>query len=181
MEYYYDIYLNFNEYPINYYEWENNDEIERVLKIPIIKVESIKEFIEYKVNIDIDLNKFIITDGINSVALELINGSVAYLSYLTYEDEESVNELAYNLPVTKLNVEYKSKRDIPFELRKDSFIKKVFKSFLENSDKELLKYIYFDITNKTSSDISKIKNFLIQDIEINFGDKYINIYDKICK
>ena len=46
MKYYYDITLNFNELPINFYEWEKSDDIERILKIKVYKVNDLKDYID---------------------------------------------------------------------------------------------------------------------------------------
>lgn len=181
MEYYYDIYLNFDEYPINYYEWEASDDIERILKIPVIKVEDVKKIIEYHSIIKDVPNRFIISDGINSIALELINKKVAYLSSLSYSDEESVNELAHNLSTTELDITFLDKREIPFELRKESKNKKMFISLINTANPELLKYVYYDLTNKTLNNPDKIKDILLKDISNNFNDKYIELYEKLCK
>ena len=62
MKYYYDIYLNFYDYPINYYEWDIGDKIEKILKIPIIRVNEIEEFISHISNIDINYEQFILSD-----------------------------------------------------------------------------------------------------------------------
>ena len=39
--------------------------------------------------------------------------------------------------------------------------------------------MYLQITNKDSKDIEKIKKFLVQDINSNLSDKYIDLYRKI--
>lgn len=181
MKYIYDIYLNFNDYPINYYEWDESDSLERVLKIPIVKVEDIRPFILYNMEIyDMD-DMVIITDGINAIALEIIRSKVAYVSCLTYEDELAVLELSSNMEVSNLNYKLLDKRVIPSILRKDALIQKVLLTKIEASDIDELKYIYYEITNKDSSNINKIKNFLKGDILNNFNQKYVNLYEKIYK
>lgn len=181
MEYYYDISLNFFEYPVQYYEWEKEDDIERVLKIPIIRVEDIKDIIMYYAKINIEYPKLILSDTINCIAIEIIDGNVAYLSMLRYEDEECINDLVENMEVTTLDIELKEKRKIPFELRKDTLTKKLLSAFIKEASDEILQYIYYDITEKSSSNIKKIKEYLLQDIHLNFNDKYINLYEKMCK
>ena len=53
MKYYYDIILNFNEIPINFYEWESDDDIERLLKIKVYKVKDLKDIISYNMQINL--------------------------------------------------------------------------------------------------------------------------------
>ena len=48
-------------------------------------------------------------------------------------------------------------------------------------DSDELKYIYYEITNKDSSNIDKIREFLKGDIKNNFNQKYVNLYEKIYK
>lgn len=181
MKYIYDIYLNFNDYPISYYEWEETDNLERVLKIPIIKVEDIEPFILYNMEIDNIEGMVIVTDGINALALEIINSKVAYVSCLSYEDELTIAELSSNLEISNVNYRLLDKRHIPTSLRKDAIIQKVLLSQIDDGNVDELKYIYYDITNKDSSNIDKIKSFLKRDILNNFNQKYVNIYEKIYK
>lgn len=181
MKYIYDIYLNFNDYPINYYEWEENDTLERVLKIPIVRVEDMEPFILYNMEIDDIDDKVIVTDGINALALEIISSKVAYVSCLSYEDELTVCELSSNMEVSNISYKLIDKRVIPFVLRKDVLIQKVFLNKVEESDIDELKYIYYEITNKDSSSVDKIKKFLKEDILNNFNQKYVNLYEKIYK
>lgn len=181
MKYYYDIYLNFNEYPIQYYEWSNNDSLERYMKLPIFRVDNISDYIKYHMDVDIDISPFIISDGINALALELIDKDVAYLSYLSYSDETCVNEVASNLSITKLKYKKKNKRDIPFTLRLDMFIQKILLKKVEESNNDFIHYIYYDITGYDDIEIDAMRNFLMDDIKNNFNDKYVNLYQKICK
>ena len=99
MKYYYDIILNFNEYPINYYEWEKDDDIERFIKIKVIKVDDVKDFILYNMNIELADDVYVLSDGVNSIAIEVISKHVAYISSLTYEDELNVCNLAKKMEV----------------------------------------------------------------------------------
>lgn len=181
MKYYYDIYLNFNEYPINYYEWRKDDNLERYLKVPIFRVESIIDFIKYHIKIDIDISPIILSDGINAIALELIDKRIAYLSYLSYEDESCICEIAANLDITYFKYEKGNKRYIPFELRTDTLIKNILLKEVENSSNDFIKFLYYDITGNESKTIEDMRSFLIEDINNNFNDKYVNLYQKICK
>ncbi len=181
MKFIYDIYLNFNDYPINYYEWSENDTLERVLKIPIIKVDDITPFILYNVEIKDLSDKVILSDGINAIALEIIDSKVPYVSYLTFDDELGVCELIREVPRQKIDYKILEKRDIPTPLRKDLFMQKIMLSKIDFIDSDELKYIYYEITNKDSSNIDKIREFLKGDIKNNFNQKYVNLYEKIYK
>lgn len=126
MEYYYDIILNFNDYPIHYYEWNEFDNLERFTKLPIIRVKNMQKFINYHATIKDIPEHVIISDGVTSIALELVNESVAYLSSMSYDDELSINEIAHDMEITELQVEFKEKRFIPLILREDIIMQKKF-------------------------------------------------------
>ncbi len=181
MKYIYDIYLNFNDYPINYYEWEESDTLERVLKIPIIKVADLTPFILYNMEISDLKDKVIVSDGINALALEIIDSKVAYVSYLAYDDELTVSELTRTMPISDVNYKLLDKRYIPSSLRKEAFMQRIFLSKIDSIELDELKYIYYEITNKDCSNIDKIRKFLKSDIEHNFNQKYVNLYEKIYK
>lgn len=181
MKFIYDIYLNFNDYPINYYEWNESDTLERVLKIPIIKVDDIAPFILYNVEIKDLSDKVILSDGINAIALEIIDSKAPYVSFLTYEDELCVCELIRELPRQEISYKLLEKRDIPTSLRKDLFMQHIMLSKIDFIDSDELKYIYYEITNKESSNIDKMRLFLKGDIKNNFNQKYVNLYEKIYK
>lgn len=181
MKFIYDIYLNFNDYPINYYEWEKSDTLERVLKIPIIKVDDIAPFILYNVKVKDLKDKVILCDGINAIALEIIDEKVPYVSFLTYDDELCVCELIRELPREKITYQLLEKRDIPTSLRSDLLMQHIMLSKIDFIDSDELKYIYYEITNKDSSNIDKMRGFLKGDIKNNFNQKYVNLYEKIYK
>ena len=179
MKYYYDITLNFDEYPIPYYEWDQSDRLDNYLKLPIYHVKSIVPFIEYHTSWDKEKDTFIISDGINALAIEVIDHKSAYLSFLSYKDEDCINEIALNMEYSELRYERNKKRVLPFELRKHRFIKCYLLKMIDNANKDLLRYIYYDITGKDSNNLINIKKFLIQDINANFNDKYILLYQKM--
>ena len=179
MKYYYDITLNFNESPINFYEWENDDDIERILKIKVYKVKDIRDFIEYNMEVDLNDDKYILCDGINSIAIEVINGHVAYLSNLSYDDEISICQMTRNMDITNIKYNKTTKRKIIHDLRGSIIIKKCLLNVINDNNEYLLRYMYLDITNKDSKDIKKIKRYLIKNINNDLNDKYVDLYRKI--
>ena len=176
MEYFYDIKLSFDEYPINYYDWEG---FERLLKVRVIRVDNISDIIMYHASIDLDDGIYILSDTINAIGIDVINNNICYLSYLKYDDENYSIRIAERLEVSDLNVRLKNKRYIDNELRFDKRIKKILTKLIEDGNDNLIKYIYYDITDKYSNDISRIKKFLLTDLKNNFSKKYINLYENI--
>lgn len=181
MKYYYDITLNFNEYPINYYEWEKDDDIERFIKIKVIKVDDVKDFILYNMDIELDDDVYVLSDGVNSVAIEVISKHIAYISSLTYEDELNVCNLAKKMEVQDIKYKIIDKRKIIHELRNNIIIKKCLLNTIKESNEYLLKYMYLEVTDHDSNDLDKIKKYLVNDINNNLSDKYIELYRKIIK
>lgn len=181
MKYYYDIYLNFYDYPINYYEWDISDKIEKIIKIPIIRVNEIEEFISHISNININLNQFILSDCVNSVAVELIDHKSVYLSYLPYRDEEYVNRLASTIDISKIEYKHISSRTIPTNLREENKIKKIIKEYINQASNDELEYLYLDLTNKKSKSVNKIKDYLSKSVDNNLDSYFYYLYQKICK
>lgn len=179
MKYYYDIILNFNEIPINFYEWESDDDIERLLKIKVYKVKDLKDIISYNMKINLDDDKYVLCDGINSIAIEVINSHVAYLSFLTYEDEINICKMVRKMDVTNLEYKKGKKRKIIQDLRGTLVIKNCLIAKINERDPYLIKYMYMDVTNKDSSDIDKMRDYLINEINHDLSDKYIDLYRKI--
>lgn len=179
MEYYYDIYLNYYDYPINYYEWDSEDSIEHFNKLPIIKVDDIKKIILNEAIIKCNYKNVILSDGINSIAIEIVDNKVRYLSSLSYKDENRINEIVLDMVDTKLDIEFLKRRNIPTDLRSISLIKKVLIKKIEELDRYFLKYLYYDITKKECNDVRKMKKYLLDDIKNNFNEKYIKLYDII--
>ena len=83
--------------------------------------------------------------------------------------------------MTVTNISYKklTKRKIIHELRGTLIVKNCLLAALKENNEYLLRYMYLQITNKDSKDIEKIKKFLVQDINSNLNDKYIDLYRKI--
>ena len=181
MSYFYDIYLNFNDYPIQCYDWCDDDNIERILKVKMFRVLNIDDFIKYECDIDLNDGIYLLSDTINAIGIEVINKRIAYLSYLKYSDELNVCKAVCNLDLQKLDYKRKKKRVINHELREDKKIKNELLSLIKESNDNLLMYIYYDITNKYSNKINDIRSFLIEDILNNFNQKHINLYQNICK
>lgn len=181
MDYYYDVYLNFNDYPIHCYDWKIDDNIERILKIKLIRALNIDDLISYECNIELDDGTYLISDTINAIGIEVINKKIVYLSYLRYIDEFNVCNSVKKLDIYPLKYKKNKRRIIINDLREDIKIKKEMLNLVNECNDNLLMYIYYDITNKYSNKIDEIKLFLINDILNNFNQKYINLYQNICK
>lgn len=179
MKYYYNIYLNFYDYLISYYEWNKDDNIEFFYKLPIYKVSDIKRIISEKAKINIDEKNAIISDGINSIAIEVLDKDIVYLSSISYSDEEKISGIALDIFDSDIEINYYGNRENKNDLRSNYLIKKILINKINENNKYFLKYLYYNITNMDSDNLNYIKDYLIEDINNNFNDKYRNIYDII--
>ena len=125
MNYYYEVKLNFNDIAYKFYEWDKNDKLEIVKKIPIVKIKSKilkkmitnnfkieKDFLNYISNKTLCKNNYIIKnacifcDTKSSIAIEFDDdGKSIARSFLLLEDENSVCELSYSFKYYDLNIE----------------------------------------------------------------------------
>ena len=126
MYYYYDILLNFgNDNELySFYEWEKDDALEFIKKIPLFRVstETILDHLQYQIKYEKDIveliknkavikssnstleNLMVISDNKNALALELDeNGKVISRSNLLLNDEENLLEMLVAMNETNFN------------------------------------------------------------------------------
>lgn len=174
MQYYYDIDLHFEDQYINYYEWDSKEHFNR---LPIYKVESTRVFLENEIELIIEYKNAIVSDGIVSLGLEIIDNKVIYVSSLPYEDEFKINKLAMSMN-NKLDYKIIKKKELKLKTNIDK-IKNIYLDLIEKGDKDFIKFLYYEITGDISSNILNMKKFLSNDVKINFSDKYYQLYDMI--
>lgn len=190
MNYIYDIILNFNNYYFDFYDWNKNDKITEIRKIPIFKVNSkvlnelkyntfilnnnfmnkIKNKCEYFIGRTVKLNtSFLLTDGIDVVAFQI--GKKIYYSSLQIDEELDILD---NLKIMEENVDYKivKKNKINnFKTRNQIIIEKNLKEklnklFKENNESKI-KYIYYECFNEKINNIKLIKEKLMNNNNLN--------------
>lgn len=186
MNYVFDVCLNFNKELINFYEWDNNDEILYFLKTPVFKIEEelMEDFIKHDIKVDslflkkiynksqIYFNKnnksenyfCILTTDKKSVGLNINkNGYVIGKSYLSLEEETEVTEFAKFIKYSLINYKIIKKNNIRenYLTRKETknikYIKDYLNDLYKNNRIEELKYLYYEIFDDKSSDCKKIK------------------------
>ena len=190
MNYVYDIILNFSDsFFYDFYEWDVNDNIINLKKVPIIKVNknTIYDFINYKIKIDKnflstinnktiflkkDKNKYnyicILSDGKKSIGICFYkNGFVLYKSAMLLDEEDEVNKMISNQKEININYkkyEYNSNKILRCDIKRKKEIIKELNREYKNKEYDKLKYIYYEIYNKQSNDIESIYNTLINNI-----------------
>lgn len=203
MNYYYDVLLNFQDNYYMFYEWDENDFIEYIKKIPLIHIDN-KVFIDLYTKIvkfDLDFlkliknktklkhNKYlkysaIFSDGKNSIALELNDdGLVINKSSLILEDELNINEFMYSISITDLNYQIISESKINKETRQELLIKKVLRLEVEgmynNKEYSKLKYIYLEWFNELLDNPLIMYKNMLDKIDSDLTEKEYRIYKLI--
>lgn len=200
MNFIYDIVLNFNKDFYNFFEWNKNDNIINVKKIPIFLIDNdtftsmkydnvivSKEFIDLirdktytytrsKLGISclISNNKEVIAVLFND------NGNLIKRSSLMLDEEEEVLDEIENDSLYKINIIKRRKVNIEnvnrnIKEKKDFLIKYIN----EEKNDINLKYLYYDYFEKDENNIKTIKNDLIKEIKNNWNKKLNNFYDTV--
>lgn len=198
----YDILLNFNKELIQFYEWEENDNIKCIRKIPLIKVnasfindiltnkikieENLQKEIENKAELyDEDLNEYnkiaILTDGLRAYGYSFNNNEI---SSLLVDEEKEILRLANKMieETYLYKVEIYNYRNNELLTRKEKEIKnnliKEFNNLYRNKKEEKLNYYYYEYFNKTPNDIENVYNSLIKSTK-NINNKHYQLYEII--
>lgn len=198
MKYIYDIVLNFNEEFFEFYDWNLNDEITHIKKIPIIKIDSLK-MNEIKNN-DIEFDKdflskienkaetfkkkikyaFLITDDTEVIALK-ITDKINYSSLQITEELDILEDLNLNYYDLKYNLK-KKKNNYLLKTRLQYEIKNKVIDFITNlendTDIEKLRYIYYECFNRKELE----KQVILENIKKQIKNKeiYLKLMD-FCK
>lgn len=209
MLYIYDILLNFNGYNIiDFYEWENDDLIYYIKKIPIYRVSNKlindimksdiifeKEFLDkIYLKTDYSLKKeknksfymVLLSDIRTVIALKLLeSGEIEAKSSLLLEDELEILNIVERLDVYNINYKIGKKLNniydfLTREERKiKSFIINELKKLYNKEDKCKLSYYYYEYFNDKSVDINYIYNELIKSMNNEINIKHLRLYELI--
>lgn len=178
--YFYDIYVCFNDEYMSFYEWDSSL-VERMLKLEIVRVEDIKVFLEYDLDIEYPDRIILLSDTLNAIAVDIKSNRIVGISSLRLSDEEEICKLASNIGVTDINLALKSHKELKYPFSHENMQKKIFESSILNGSDDYIKYLYNYVFNKKSSNIEFMKQRLLKDIETNFGESYLNLYKIIYK
>lgn len=203
MIYIYDVLLNFNTSLIEFFEWEENDLIKYVKKLPIYKVSDdfLYNLVKNEIKVSDDfLNEIkdktlfeekseefkycsLLTN--NKIVLGVLFnefGNVLYLSRLLIEEEKEILTIANRLSLYHINYEICNfNNEISDNLtRKERNIKNnllnKINDLYKNNDYEKLSYLYYEYFNKIGNNNDKIYNSLILSMD-NFNSKHTALYD----
>lgn len=204
MNYIYDILLNFNIKMIDFFEWEKNDLILHIKKIPIYKIdiENFEKILthhfivneEFLYNIYLktemwnnnknkdDLYYSLFTDGNGVFAAKFDKyGKCMERSSLYIDEELEVLEICERLSLKKVNFELKNKINSNFKTRKEknteNFLLEKLDELKNNNDYNKIKYLYFECFNKNENDINKALIKIKDIIEKNYNDKNKELFN----
>mgnify|MGYP004455915283 CR=1 FL=1 len=205
MNFYYEIKLNFSDNELyKFYEWSENDKLDLIKKIPIIKVKTalFKEIYNNNFEISEDLfnyisgktivkdnlnieNACIFCDTKNCVAIEFDkNRKSIARSTLLLEDENNICEVSFSIKMKDIEIKKIDKLNYSHEFRQETKIKNVItKEILElykNKDKNKLEYLYYEWFNEKETNLDIILKKMLQDIKKELKSIHCEIY-KIIK
>ena len=196
MNYMYDVLLNFNDFPYDIFEWNKDDKINHIRKIPLFKLKTadLSNLINKNVRLDNDfLNKiyiktelynkknldyaFIATDGKIAFAFSY-NTKLKYSQLFLDEEEEAIN---YSLNLNFYNIKYdiiNNKNIDLLKTRNETYMRRFIYSQLKKiKNKDKLNFIFLECFNKKSEDVL---NDLYHELENDFENIYYKLY-KILK
>lgn len=183
MTFVYDVLLNFQKDFFDFFEWNSNDNIVHIKKIPLIKVcnndynmfkNSLvcfnKDFISsfFNKTETVSLPKkhipyaFLVSNGCETIALKLNRkGFNEYKSSLLFDEDDEVSNIAFSLAETKPKYVIKKKCEVcSFKTRNEKNAEKYIihniNLLYKNHEFDKLKYIYLDCFNVKENDIKKI-------------------------
>lgn len=204
MNYIYDILVNFNEFPYDFYDWNNDDPIEHIRKIPLFKISSDK-FLELK-NSDIVITEewmdkiqnkcevfqskgvdkiayaALFTDAMEAIAIEFNHqGKTIGKSRLLVDEESEVLEVADRIHHTILDYQIVKINKIDElktrqEIEIAEYLHNQIKQ-LEEDNVEKLKYLYYECFNKKEEDQHKIVKSIEQSLKNEWNSTYPQVYE----
>jgi len=189
MSYIYDIFLNFNKEIIDFYDWNSDDIVYHIRKVPIFKIstENIYDFycnkvklesgflelIENKTEVFMDRELIripfcsLFTDGNTVLALKLDDRGIACeKSVLLIPEELEVIDFCERMNVFNIKYEVlKEENMVEFKTRYEKNLYNYLNNQLQLLDKKndmaKLKYLYYECFNSKEIDKNKIVKTLI--------------------
>ena len=199
MTYVYDILLNFEKEFFDFFEWNSDDDIMHIKKIPIFRVTN-KEFYLFrdcsirfhKSFMDKIFNKterfsreknkiayaFLVSNGHETMALKLNkNGINVYKSSLLLDEEDEVTDIGFNNKEVIIGYDVlEDNREVCFKTRKEKELEKYLNNYIDNlyknKENAKLQFLYLDCFNTREKDIKKIYEAL--KFEVFNGSKNVD-------
>lgn len=200
MTYIYDILVNFSECYFDFYDWNENDNILHVKKMPIIKVNSdflynvkFNDVIVSKDLIDRIFNraeffkkrnnrcKYVccLCDGNSAIGVSFdISGNVLYRSSLLLDEENEIINITDDVSVDDYSFIVNNVNDCDFfKTRYEIYIQKYIVGELNLINDDKLQYLYYDCFDRLENNKNVILKDIYYELENNFSAIYLKIYD----
>lgn len=193
MNFIYDILVNFSDDLYDFYEWNTDDNVTHIRKIPLFKVstETLEKLKNYNVKVDLDFlkklenktEKFtsrdvekitycaLFSDSNDVYALKFNEkGNNIKISKLLIDESEDVLDVIERCNEIKLDLEILKPKKINnfktrLQLEKTKYLTKCLNRLEKNNDLEKLKYLYFECFNEKETSKDIIINKLKQGID----------------
>lgn len=197
MNYIYDVLLNFNNIPYDIFEWNKEDKIFHIRKIPLVKLSTkdLSNLVNKKVKIDEEFlikiyrrtelyNKKVIdyaflgTDGKMVIAFKIEHNKIKY-SQLFLDEEMEVIDFSSNLNISNIKYQIINDKKIDYlQTRNQQYMKKfIYNQLKKIKDIDKLNFLYLECFNKKSNNVL---NDIYYELDHNFENVYIKIY-KVLK
>ena len=204
MTYIYDVLLNFTEQnnPIEFFEWNKDDTLEHIKRIPLIKVSSktLNDFTKYNIQVDKSLldrikettimyrktkdldYELLLSDTNRVVAFEFNKkGEIISRSSLLLDEEEEIIEESYDekeeqLLYKKLNKLSQEKFLTRTEKNHQNYLLKEIDFLYKEKQKEKLQYLYEEIYSKDNLTLEEKYLKLKQDLLQKYTNKFEQLY-----
>ena len=202
MNYFYDLFLNYNEENIYFYEWDEFDNIEHFKRIPVFQVnnKTLNEFINNKISVDLDFimmiknkskdkediigNFALFCDKNNGIAIEFDDeGREIARSFLLVIDELNLLDIVYTIELRPLNYKLIKKVEHKKNLRKEEKIKLLIKTeintLLKKENYEKLNYLYIEWFNKKPHNKEEMIREFYKALDKEINGSELKVYDLI--
>ncbi len=209
MIYIYDLVLNWSDKRrYEFFEWEDQDEIEYVKKIPIFNINNFDDVLENNIIVEEEFlmslyNKteiygnrkttkveyaciFCNKDLNKAIAIEFNEkGESTYKSNIYILDLEDVFDLASRINVFTLKCTIlKNEFDVDHYLTRKEITKKKFliseiNSSYKEKDIDKLRYIYYEVFSREGTDSKIMYDELISSLNNNFNYQHDNLYQQM--
>lgn len=203
MDYIYDILLNYKEEYFEFYDWNKNDNIVHIRKIPIIRIcsQDLYNIINNKIKLDISFLELIdnktelftnngirkikyaclLSDGEMIISINLVHKKLKISSLLIDEELDSLEDV-YRMDINNIQycIQKENKRDqfkTRKQLEKNNYIKKELTKIINDNKK--IQYLYFECFDKKEKNADKIINILMNLEDDKKIDKVFNFFKLI--
>lgn len=199
MSYVYDILANFNSCFFDFYDWNLDDDIVHIKKLPIIKVDSsFLHSVKYgDVRVSSDLldkiyrrsdffkvskNKYsyvcCLCDGCEAFIVRFDSkGGVVGRSSMLIDEENEVIDICDGLDCLSFSIVVSSVEFDFFKTRHELSLNKYILNELDCMDSDKIKYLYFECFNEFESDLKKVTSRIVSEINNNFDSVYSKVFD----